>query len=180
MVLSTLQTVGLLVGISYYILTLRNTSKNQQLTLETRRLQILMDVDKEMKSFENYRRMIELLNMQWEDYDDFERKYGSDNNPDNFALRHSMFYSLNSIGILLKDGFIDANTAYDLLGEVATIWMWNKFESVIKELRRRYNIPNSYEYFEFLYDELNKVREQRGVSVPVPETYAQYIPDSNP
>ena len=180
MVLSTLQTAGILVGIFYYIMTLRNTSKNQKLTLETRRLQILMDLDREMKSYENYSRMIELLNMQWEDYDDFEKKYGSDNNPSNFAIRQSMFYSLNSIGILMKDGFIDADTAYDQLGEVSTIWMWKKFESVINETRRRYNVPNNFEYFEFLYNELIKVKELRETSAPVPETFTKYIPETNP
>ena len=177
MVLNTLQTVGLLVGIFYYIMTLQNTKKNQQLTLETRRLQILMDIDQEMKSFENYTRIIELLNMQWTDYDDFERKYGSDNNPENFATRYSILYSLNSIGILVKDRFIDADTAYDLLGEVSTIWLWKKFESVIKETRRRYNAPNTLEYFEFLNNEVMKVRKLRGVNIAVPETFTKYVPE---
>ena len=30
---------------------------------------------------------IELLNMQWTDFDDFARKYDSGVNPDNYALR---------------------------------------------------------------------------------------------
>jgi hypothetical protein len=179
MVLSTLQTVGLLVGIFYYIMTLRNTSRNQQLTLETRRMQIIMDIDQEMKSFETYKKIIELINMEWEDYDDFERKYGSDNNPENFAKRFSLLYRLNSIGILVKDGFFDVDTVYDLLGEVSSIWLWKKFEPIIKETRIRYNVPTALSDFEFLYNELIKVREQKGFSVPVTETFAKYIPDSN-
>ena len=137
-----------------------------------------MDIDQEMKSYENYRRIIELINMQWDDYDDFEKKYGSDNNPENFATRYSILYSLNSIGILVKDGFIDADTVYDLLGEVSTIWLWKKFESIITETRRRYNAPSTMEYFEFLYDEVMKVRDKRGVTVPVPETFTKYIPEN--
>jgi preprotein translocase subunit YajC len=34
MVMSTLQTAGILVGIFYYIMTLRNQRKNQELTLK--------------------------------------------------------------------------------------------------------------------------------------------------
>ena len=170
--------LGLTASIIYYAIVLRNSNKTQQLALETRRLQIIMDLDQEMKSFETYNRIIELLNMQWTDYDDFERKYGSDNNPENFAKRYSVLYSLNSLGILLKDGLFDADTAYDLLGEVSTIWLWNKFESVIMETRRRYNVPNALEYFEFLYKELMKVKESRGITPPVPETYTKYIPDN--
>ncbi len=177
MVLSTLQTAGLLVGIFYYIMTLRNTNRNQQLTLETRRLQIMMDLDQEMKSQENYRKIIELLNMRWEDYDDFENKYGSDNNPESFATRYSLLYRLNSIGMLIEDRYIDADAVYDLMGEVSTIWLWKKFESVIMETRRRYNVPNTLKHFEFLYNELVKVRELKGISVPISETFTEYIPD---
>ena len=36
MVLSTLQTVGILVGIIYYLTIMRNSQKNQQMQLETR------------------------------------------------------------------------------------------------------------------------------------------------
>jgi hypothetical protein len=139
-----------------------------------------MDIDQEMKSYDSYSRIIELLNMQWEDYDDFEKKYGSDDNPGNFATRMSVWYSLNNIGMLMKDGFIDADTAYDQLGELTSIWIWKKFESVIKENRRRYNVPNNFQYFEFLYNEVMKVRDKRGVTAPVPETFAKYIPETNP
>jgi hypothetical protein len=132
-----------------------------------------------MKSYENYSRIIELLNMQWTDYDDFEKKYGSDNNPENFATRMSIWYSINSIGLMLKDGFIDADTVYNQLGELTSIWLWTKFESVIKENRRRYNVPNNFEHFEFLYNEVMKIRDKRGVTVPVPETFAKYISETN-
>ena len=43
-VLSTLQTFGLLVGIFYYVMTLRNQQKNQQLALETRQAQLFMNI----------------------------------------------------------------------------------------------------------------------------------------
>ena len=38
MVLSTLQTVGLLVGIFYYVTTMRNAQKTRELTLESQEL----------------------------------------------------------------------------------------------------------------------------------------------
>ena len=137
-----------------------------------------MDLDKEMKSYETYKKIIDLLNMEWEDYDDFERKYGSDNNPDNFAKRYSLLYRLNSIGILVRDGFFDAETVYDLLGELSTIWLWRKFEPIIREIRIRYNIPLTFIELEYLYNELMKVRDQKGIKVPVKDTFTKYIPDN--
>ena len=51
MVLSTLQTVGILVGIFYYIMTIRTNQRNQdiairnqELTLETRQAQLFMNI----------------------------------------------------------------------------------------------------------------------------------------
>lgn len=53
MVLSTLQTLSLGVGVIYYIMTLQNTRRNQQLTLETRQAQLLMQIYQELISEAN-------------------------------------------------------------------------------------------------------------------------------
>jgi hypothetical protein len=50
-----LQTVGILVGVFYYIMTLRNTRKNQQLQLETRQAQLFTSLSREFRSVENFR-----------------------------------------------------------------------------------------------------------------------------
>jgi len=170
--------LGLTASLVYYANVLSNSNKTQQMQLETRRMQIIMDVDQELKSYETYNKIIEIMNMEWDNYDDFEKKYGSDNNPENFAKRYSVLWRLNSIGILVRDGFIDAETVYDLLGEFSTIWVWRKFEPIIRETRVRYNVPLALNDFEFLYNELIKVREQKGIRVPVTETFAKYIPDN--
>jgi len=44
-------------------------------------------------------------------------------------------------------------------------------------MRRRYNIPTSLENFEFLYNELIRIEEQRGIGAEVPETFIRYIPE---
>ena len=149
--------LGLTASIIYYATIMRNANETQRLQLETRRMQLIMDIDQEMKSYETYNKIIELINMEWENYDDFERKYGSDNNPDNFAKRYSVLYRLNSIGILVRDGFFDAETVYDLLGDLSTIWLWKKFEPIIRETRFRYNVPLALNEFEYLYVEAKKL-----------------------
>ena len=42
-VLSTLQTVALVVGIAYYLFIMRNSQRNQQMQLETRQAQLFMN-----------------------------------------------------------------------------------------------------------------------------------------
>jgi hypothetical protein len=38
------------------------------------------------------------MNWKWSSYDEFESKYGSDNNPDAFAKRQSVFLFFNALG----------------------------------------------------------------------------------
>ena len=69
-----------------------------------------------------------LLNMQWSDYDDFEKKYGTDSNPEGAALRLGVLYEWNGVGYLLKKkGMIDRETAYRLANNVSATWLWKKF-----------------------------------------------------
>ena len=82
MVLSTLQTVGLLVGISYYVLTLRNQQKNQEISLrkqkvthETRQLQYLLEFTKETveESYTNLKQYWDSMTAEWTDFNDCAR-----------------------------------------------------------------------------------------------------------
>jgi len=166
----------------YYIMTLRNTQKNQELArktqehaLETRRTQLLMQIYQELSSEDSMRRFADVMNMEWEDYDDFERKYGSDDHPEQFAKRLSVWRTFQGIGLLLRDGLVDAEGLYDLIGS-AVFFMWVKWESIFKEFRVRYTLPDDYELFENLYLELMKVRRRRGISEDPPETGLKYIP----
>ena len=66
-----IQAVGILVAVIYHIMTLQNTRKNQQLTLETRQTQLFMQayhkwIDKDL----NLTNTI-IDRWEWQDYDDF-------------------------------------------------------------------------------------------------------------
>jgi predicted DNA-binding ArsR family transcriptional regulator len=51
-----------------------------------------MQVFQLLNSEEPQRRFIEVLSMKWSDYDDFERKYGSDEHPDIYGKRAAALY----------------------------------------------------------------------------------------
>ena len=112
-----------------------------------------------------------------EDYDDFERKYGSDVDSDNYAKRMFSLYRFNTMGLLLKKGHIDAETLFTFESGNYPLFHWTKFESVIKEQRRRYNIPNFCVGFEYLANEPRKYLERQGFSSEVPETFLHYVPE---
>ncbi len=182
MVLSTLQTVGLLVGIFYYVTTLRNAQKTRELALksqeqalETRQAQLFMQIYQDMSSPEHYKRTNELYSMEWEDWDDYDRKYGSENNPENYALRFSTWSRINGVGLLVKDGLIDVGRVHDLM-RTTILWQWEKFRDIIIRTREEFNLGSFMEGFEFLANEMMKEVESRGFSVDVPESFARYVP----
>ncbi len=179
---------GVLVAAAYYILNLRVSQRNQELStktqelalkaqqqnLETRQAQLFSQLYSNMMTPETNLIFIKLLNMEWRDIDDFERKYGSDSNPENFAERSSQWNFYDHIGFLAKNGILDADKVYEAWGW-HIIWMWEKFEDVFLHMRKQYNIPESLLHFEYIYGEVKKIRSKRGVSVETPKEFAKYM-----
>src|SRR5512137_1487660 len=133
------------VGIAaiFYVLNLRISRRNQELTLksqqqtlETRKLSFVTSITNQLNSEEGHRRYTELMNMEWKDYDDFERKYGSDYNLDNAAKRFSVWQTYNTLGMLVREKLVEPELLYPILGGVLNCW--TKFKDVIKEQRKRY------------------------------------------
>jgi len=180
--LATLQAVsyimgslGVFVAAVYHVLNIQNNMRNQKQTLETRQAQLYMSIYQDLTSSETVRKSIELLNMDWKDYDDFERKYGSDHNIESYVTRYSYQQKMNSIGWLVKSGLIDKEWLYELYGWYI-VWIFKKVEPILLEQERRYN-PNIFRWYRYLYDEMLRISEQKGESIKVPESFARYIPD---
>jgi hypothetical protein len=147
--------------------------------LETRKAQFYMQIYQQLTSEASTRRWVDMMNMEWKDYDDFERKYGSDDHPDLYSKRTSALYEFNGVGHLLKEGLIDMDTAYGLT-EVQGLWLWRKFEPMVRELRVRYNVPEIYADLEFLAAETTKRLEERGYSSKIPEGLTHYTGKASP
>jgi hypothetical protein len=85
----------------YYVMNLREQRRNRIITFTQNLMQTFNTV-------ETFKIQGELLNMEWKDYDDFE-KYGSDNNLDNYGKRMFFFYTFEARArkrlILLSDTF---------------------------------------------------------------------------
>jgi hypothetical protein len=173
MMLSTLQTIALIVGIVYYLIIMRNSQRTQQIALETRQAQLLMQIYQRMSSPEYVSDWAEILNYEWDSYEDFELKYGSADHPKDFGKRASIWRSFDGIGLLVKQGLLDVENVYELL-DSGVIFQWMKWESIIKEQRIRHGFPNQNIWFEYLAGELLKIRSERGVTEEPSETFTRY------
>ena len=90
-----LAATSIVIAASYYILTLRNTRL-------TRQAQLFNQVYQTFSTTELHRNYMELLNYEWKDYEDFERKYGSNTNLDSYSKRASLWLWFNGMGLLMQ------------------------------------------------------------------------------
>ena len=131
MVLSTLQTTGLLVGIFYYIMTLQNTRKNQQHQLETRQAQLFMYMYDRWSSPE-FRKRSNWVNsiIEYDNREDFFSKYGPKVDEEAFATWASIAAFYAGIGVLVKRGLIDIELVADLM-RPSIVRTWEKMSPEI-------------------------------------------------
>ena len=167
---------GVLAGFSYYVLTVRATRKNQEQQLETRRIQLFMQLANIFLDVQKGIDYIEVLNWTWDDYTDFERKYGSDNNPRAFAMRNTIWTSFNIMGKLVTEDEIDIDLVNTIMHD-SIVWQWIKWKEIIYEQRRIYYISDYMMYWEQLADKLIKIRSERFPDYSVPVGLGTYFPD---
>ncbi|UCD44227.1 MAG: hypothetical protein JSV27_08805 [Candidatus Bathyarchaeota archaeon] len=167
---------GVIAGFTYYVMVVRNSQRTQQMQLETRQAQLFSQFALNMNSADNLRNYMEVLNWEWEDYHDFEMKYGSDNDTQTRAMRLNMWTGYNHIGKLLREGLLDLDLVYTLMGDSA-IWQWVKWRDVIEEQRRRYYTSDFMAEWEYLYSELMRYKQELGFTWEPPATLSKYIPD---
>lgn len=127
-----------------------------------------------MESVENY---FELINAEWSSYDDFERKFGSDNDPRFASIRYSHWNAHNDIGYFVRSGLIDIEDVYNVIG-ITPPFLWAKYEPIIREQRKRYNGADWLSHFEYLAIELLKMKIRRDPTYEIPEHFAKYIPEN--
>ena len=152
-VLQILQTTGILVGIIYYITIMRNQQKS-------RRSEILKGFLDERSNEEDALRYAYIMNLEWENYDDFQERYGRASNPEAWVKWKTYLVRFDDYGLMLKRGLINIEDFYEL-SERAIPSLWKKFEPIILEDRRRGN-PTTMKWLEYLVEEMHRESKRRG------------------
>jgi hypothetical protein len=172
MVLSTLQTIALIVGIAYYIIIMRNSQRTRELTLqsqeltrkaqeqaiETRQTQLFMNIYNQ--GFTN-RQFVEdmktVSRLQWEDYDEYRAIFDSTNpeTRNNDLARTMIIAFYEGVGVLVRENLLDIRMVA-LLMTGPTKDFWEKLKPIAEEVRERTNYPRWCSETEYLYEELMK------------------------
>lgn len=173
-VIYILPVLALTVSILYYAMVLRNSNKAQQMHQDTRNAQFFMQFANAFHTASRLNYWIQIMDWEWDDYTDFERKYGSENHPEMFGDRYAYWVSLNDLGYMVEKGIVQIEDVNALIGQFA-IWTWVKFEEIILEHRRVYNLPDELSYWEKLVEKMMDYRKKSGVLEQNPEYFAKYL-----
>jgi hypothetical protein len=145
---------GVIAGFTYYVMTVRNSQRMQQMTLETRQAQLFMQVYDRWASRDMTKMEYEFQQWEWDDYDDYVSKY---HDLENRSLRTTICKYYEGIGVLVKRGLIDPTFVDDLMSS-AIMKYWEKYEPIAKEDRKRW-MPMAAEYQEYLYTMIKPIVE---------------------
>jgi hypothetical protein len=162
MVLSTLQTAGLLVGIFYYVMTLRNQRKNQELALETRQAQLFMNIyDRRVNNPEFDALQHKIGALRWKDWDEYQAlfDYTNPETRDNHLAMSTIMYFYEGVGVLVKLNLVDIRLIAQLMGG-GVLGFWEKVESIAEEAREHWYGPGFLVETEYLYHEMIKYKEE--------------------
>jgi hypothetical protein len=153
---------GVIAGFSYYVLTVRNTQKNQQLQLETRQAQLFSQYHLFFNNKEFVKDRVDIRgNWEWEDYDDFVRKYGSQSGDmDAYSQWIHVLAYYEGLGVLVRRGLIDVQLVDDMMSGAITRY-WEKHRQLYYEMRERLNWPQIAEQAEYLYDRIVSIVEEQ-------------------
>jgi len=141
---------GVLVGVIYYILDLRNQAKLRQTDM-VMRLYGTFGTPEFQKVYQH------IVSLGIEDFADYMKKHEAD-----IEFRGAM-YSIGTffegVGVLAKRKLVDMDLVDDLFS-TAIKQTWERSVSFVKGQRERRKSPAIGEWFEYLYNEMKK-REQQ-------------------
>ena len=158
--------IGMIIALTYYSLQIRNQNK-------TRQAQLFMQIFNRFQEVEFRLNFNEVLLREWEDYDDYDSKYGRVTNPKAQAVSSSIGLFFEGLGVILKQGLIDIEVVSQLMS--SPVWFyWEKMSPIFMEMRRRMNHPEAMLYAEYLYDEIVKREKQLGRDAKIQDPYVKH------
>jgi hypothetical protein len=147
--------VSVVAGVVYYAVQIRHQSKTRQTGL-LMNLYLTWGSDDMRKAVQD---SIGLEN-EYKDYDDFVKKYGISSQA--WVDVNKILWFMNGVGFLVHEGFVNIKLVLGLFQTQGVMRMWEKWKPFVEGQRKMHDLPESYAWLEYLYNEVKK-RQQRGV-----------------
>ena len=163
----TLETISIVfTGISislaafYYINTLRNTQRNQQLTLETRRAQHYMQLLQSISTEEFLKRTRDVQKIEINNFEEY-LEYTRDSESQDGLKFNAYCTWVNGIGHMLHEGVIDEEMIHNFGSGIYLGLAWSTLKPFILEYRERINCPWHMVGLEYMAEEQKRWRKER-------------------
>jgi hypothetical protein len=144
--------VGVLVGVVIAVVELRNLVKQRQTDLVTR---LSRDIAVDERALDAF---VDIMESEFDDYDDFVKRYGKFISKNQVPMSFMIIgNSFEQIGVLLRNKLIDASLV-DQLFPISI--MWEKMKPLVEGMRKEYHDATFFEWFEYLYNEMQKRRQK--------------------
>ena len=141
---------GVLVGVVYYVLDMRNQNKVRQMDM-IMRLYSYYCSEEYSKASGRY------MATEFKDFEDFQQKYGVVGEHPVTTAFYIVLTFFEGVGALLKRKL----TNIELLHELFAVKLhWKKIEPIIEDVRKHFEEPRLFENFEYLYNETEKYEKK--------------------
>jgi hypothetical protein len=143
--------VSVVAGVVYYAIQIRHQSKTRQMSL-------LMNLYLTWGSDDMKKALQDVLALEFKDFDDFMKKYGQASQA--WVDIDKVGWFINGVGFLVHEGFVNTKLVFGLFHVQGLVSFWEKLKPIVEGIRKMFGFPESYAWFEYLYDEAKK-REQK-------------------
>lgn len=172
MVLSTIQTIILIVGIAYYITISRKQQKTREQILEsqeqarkaqehalvTRRTQMFMQIYNESYNNDSFiDAYVRLADFNIHSYEEFLKLMEDEDNK-KASTKVAMFYE--GVGVLVREGHIGIRLFALLMTGMTRSWWERLYKSIVEEGREKRNFKRWMSESEYLYNEMMKYHKE--------------------
>jgi hypothetical protein len=147
---------GVFAAAIYYIFQIRHQTR-------MRETDFIMRLYSTYGSKEFHDTTMDLHSLQFNDFEDFEKKYGpwfSKGSAQTAVFVVATY--LSEWGVLLHRKIVDIDFLYDIFGSIAIKLHWEKVKPLVLGIRELFHNPGVFQWFEYLYDEMKK-KEQESV-----------------
>jgi hypothetical protein len=157
---------GVLVAAAYYVMNLRITQRNQELTLkaleqsakaqqqtlESRQAQMFMNIYDQTKSNEFTTAYNKVVNdTKWSTIEEYQAHWVND--PEFKQMTNTLGIFFEGIGVLVKEGMLDIRWIALLICGMTRSY-WEKYQPIIEDGRRLWGYRRWWSESEYLYNEL--------------------------
>lgn len=172
MILSTIQTIALVVGMAYYLTISKKQQKTREHTfesqekarkaqenaLETRKAQMFMQIYNESYNNDSFiDAYVMLADFNIHSYEEYQ-KLMEDEEIKKASTKVAMFFE--GVGVLIREGHISIRLFALLMTGMTRSWWERLYKSILEEGREKRNFKRWMSESEYLYNEMMKYHQE--------------------